>query len=116
MSFSAGSGLVISVTTTQTSVVNPTVTSMIYAKSLGLSLSQCKPFCRKIETIAAVIIAETSDHALMRHQNQRNRSTVPVPAPVTSSSFHAPPIDSMKNVIITEAIISNTVTTCEATT
>src|SRR5215212_5187163 len=104
------------VTATHTIVVIPTVTNMRYAKSLGKSLFHLRTVCKKIETTAAVIIADTSDHALTRHQNQRNNSTVPVPAPVTRSNFHAPPIDSMKNVMITEAIMSNTVTTCDATT
>ena len=45
--------------------------------------------------LAAAIMADTSDQALMRHQNQRSRSTVPVPAPVTMSSFQAPPMDPM---------------------
>src|SRR5215212_3783923 len=104
------------VTATQTMVVTPTVTSIRYAKSLGESLFHFNTVCRRIETTAAVIIADTSDQAFIRHQNHRNNSTVPVPAPVTSSSFHAPPIESMKNVMITEAIISNTVTTCDAMT
>src|SRR5215213_4387605 len=104
------------VTATHTIVVIPTVTNMRYAKSLGKSLFHFSTVCRKIETTAAVIIADTSDHALIRHQNQRSNSTVPVPAPVTINSFHAPLIESMKNVTITDAIISNTVTTCEAMT
>ena len=40
-------------------------------------------------------MAETSLQALMRHQNQRRISTVPVPAPVTISNFHAPAMESM---------------------
>ncbi len=40
-------------------------------------------------------MAETSLHALMRHQYQRRISTEPVPAPVTIRSFHAPAIESM---------------------
>jgi hypothetical protein len=43
-------------------------------------------------------IADTSDHALIRHQNQRRSSTVPVPAPVTISSFHACSIDARCSV------------------
>src|SRR5215510_4927864 len=104
------------VTATQTIVVIPTVTNMIYAKSTGWSPFHFRTVCRKIETTAAEIIADTSDHALMRHQNQRNKSTVPVPAPVTSNSFHAPPIDCILKVTISDAIINNTVTTCEAMT
>ncbi len=52
----------------------------------------------------------------MRHQYQRNSSTAPVPAPVMISSFHAPPIDSMRNATAAEATVSRTVTTRDAMT
>src|ERR1043165_4544294 len=110
------SGAVAKVVINQTTVVMPTVTNMRYANCLGLLLSHFRPSCRKIETAAAAIIAETSDHALMRHQNQRSNSTVPVPAPVTSKIFQASWIEVIKKVTTTDAIISNTVTTWETIT
>ena len=46
------------------------------------------------DTTKAASMADTSLHALMRHQYQRRRSTPPVPAPVTSNSFQAAAIES----------------------
>jgi len=40
-------------------------------------------------------MADTSLQALIRHQYQRSSKTPPVPAPVTSSNFQAPAIESM---------------------
>ena len=75
-------------------MVIATVKIMSHAKSSGLSLSKPKPTCSETDTTNAAIMAETSLQALMRHQYQRSSSTPPVPAPVTSSSFQAPAIES----------------------
>jgi hypothetical protein len=48
-----------------------------------------------METTNADTMAETSLHALMRHQYQRSSRTPPVPAPVKIKSFQAPAIESM---------------------
>jgi hypothetical protein len=68
---------------------------MIHASSTGRALSKPNAVCIASETTNAEIIAETSLHALMRHQYQRSNNTLPVPAPVSISNFHAPAIDSM---------------------
>ena len=49
--------------------------------------------CSAIDTTKAVIMEETSLHALMRHQNQRRIRTRPVPAPVMMRIFHAAAMD-----------------------
>src|ERR1035437_6749319 len=77
VSVASDSGGVSHVTVNHTIVVMPTVAIMMYAKSRGRSLSPFRTSCRKSDTAAAAAIAETSDHALMRHQNQRSSSTVP---------------------------------------
>ena len=64
----------------------------------------------------AVIIAEISLHALIRHQYQRSSSTSPVPAPVTSSIFHAPAMEVRKNVTTMETMVSRTVVHFETRT
>ncbi len=97
-------------------VVMVTVTIMIQAKSTGLSVSNPHTVCSRTETTNPEIIADTSLHALMRHQYQRNNRTPPVPAPVTISSFHAPEMDPMKNVTIPEMIVNTTVAHCDAAT
>jgi len=89
---------------------------MICAKSIGLSLSKPRASCRKSETTNADTIADTSLHALMRHQYQRRSSTPPVPAPVTISSFHAPAMDSSLSVTSAEMIVNTTVATLDAST
>ena len=75
-----------------------------------------KASCNVSETAKAEIMADTSLHALMRHQYQRRISTVPVPAPVTISSFHAPAIEPMKYVRIADTIVRKTVATCDMLT
>src|SRR5213080_396895 len=72
------------------------------AKSSGRSLSSPPTVCNRTETTNAVIIADTSLQALIRHQYQRNSSTAPVPAPVMINSFQAPPIDSMRKATAAE--------------
>src|SRR5215469_12196101 len=116
MSFSSGSGLVKYVTAIQVTVVMPTVTSMIYANSLGVSLFHLNTIWRDNETTAAAAMAETSDQALILHQNHLSIRTVPVPAPVTSSSFQACAIELRFLVTTIDTIINSTVTTCEAIT
>ena len=103
-------------TASHTTVVTATVMSMMWAKSIGWSLSSPKASCRKSETTNAVTIAETSLQALMRHQYQRSSSTPPVPAPVTMSSFHAPAMDSSLSVTSADTIVRNTVATFDAST
>src|SRR5262245_3866118 len=116
MSFSSGSGPVTNVTPSQATVVIPTVTSMMYANSLGLSLFHFKVTCRNRDTTAATAMADTSDHALILHQNHLSIRTVPVPAPVTSSSFHAWAIEVRFLVTTIEININSTVTTWETIT
>ena len=90
-----GSGAVRNVAASHTTVVIATVMIMIHAKSTGLSVSNFQASCSDTETTKAEIMAETSLHALMRHQYQRSISTLPVPAPVTIRSFHAPAMESI---------------------
>src|SRR5207249_3950666 len=68
------------------------------------------------ETTKAVIIADTSLQALIRHQYQRNSSTAPVPAPVMINSFQAPPIDSMRKATAAEITVSSAVASRDART
>src|SRR5260370_32219140 len=96
-------------------VVMVTVTIMIQAKSTGLSVPSPDMVCSATETTNPEIIADTSLHALMRHQYQRSSSTPPVPAPVTISSFHAPEMEPMKNVTIPEIIVNTTLAPCDST-
>src|SRR5258708_40032076 len=86
-----------------------TVVSITRANCFGWSVSYPNTTWSAIDTTAAQIIAATSLQALMRHQYQRSSSTPPVPAPVTISTFHAPPIESMWRVISAETRGSNTV-------
>src|SRR3954447_10760724 len=96
------------VTKSHAIVVTTTVVNIKYANCCGSSLDHFgQPSCRKSDVPAATIIAATSDHALMRHQNQRSSRTLPVPAPVTMSSFHAYSIDPRQNVMMSDKTISN---------
>ena len=103
-------------TASQTTVVTATVMSTMCAKSSGRSLSSPPTVCSRTDTTNAAIIAETSLHALMRHQYQRSSSTAPVPAPVMISSFQAPPIDSMRKATAAENTVSRAVATRDAST
>ena len=89
---------------------------MIQAKSSGLLLSRPPAVCSRTETTKADTIAETSLHALMRHQYQRSSSTAPVPAPVTIRIFHAPPMESILKVTAAETSVRNKVATFDAVT
>src|SRR2546426_8330282 len=71
--------------------------STMCAKSSACSLWSPPTVCSRTDTTNAAIIAETSLHALIRHQYQRSSSTAPVPAPVMINTRHAPPIDSMRS-------------------
>ena len=104
------------VAASHTTVVAATVTIMIQAKSTGLSLSRPATVCSSTDTTNAATIAATSLQALMRHQYHRNSSTLPVPAPVTRSSFQAPAIDPMYSVATAEITVSSTVAAREAST
>ena len=99
-----------------TAVVTATVMIIVHAKSTGMSVSRPPAVCSSTDTIKAAAIAATSLQALIRHQYQRNSSTLPVPAPVTSSSFQAPAIDPMKSVATAEITVRRTVAACDART
>ncbi len=60
---SGDSGAVSIVTVSHATVVNPTVTSMMYANWRGWSLSHPSAICRYSDTPAAAAIADTSDQA-----------------------------------------------------
>ena len=56
-----------------------------------------------------IIIADISDHAFIRHQNQRKMYTEPVPAPIARRNFHAPAIVSICDVTNPDKITNTTV-------
>src|SRR5437660_10396300 len=116
MSVCWDSGCVRKVTDSQIAVVTATVMIMIQAKSIGLSLFSPAAVCSSSEVTKAPAIAEISLQALMRHQYQRSRYTLPVPAPVTISSFHAPAIESRLYVMMTETTVMRIVAHREAHT
>ena len=103
-------------TASHTTVVMATVISTILAKSTGRSLSSPQTVCNNTDTTNAVIIADTSLQALMRHQYQRSSRTAPVPAPVMISSFQAPPIDSIWKATAAESTVKRPVATREIRT
>ena len=90
--------------------------STMCAKSRGRSLWSPPTVCSRTDTTNAVIIAETSLHALIRHQYQRSSSTAPVPAPVMINTRHAPPIDSMRKATAAETTVNKAVASRDAMT
>src|SRR5271168_3146551 len=92
----SGSGAVSTVATIHTVVVTSVVVSTFLAnstvaepvKNVGRPISAFhnpSEFNAKVKN-RAVIIDEISLHALMRHQYQRSRYTLPVPAPTSSTA------------------------------
>src|ERR1041385_971573 len=100
----------------KTIVVMVTVVIMTSANCFGWSVLYPNTTCSATETTAAEIMAATSLQALIRHQYQRSSKTPPVPAPVTMSTFHAPPMESIWVVTSAEMRVRSTVATCDART
>src|SRR5271156_192636 len=72
-------------------------------------VSQCKA---SVNT-SAVIIAEISLQALIRHQYQRSIYTLPVPAPTCSTTCHPERIEASCAETYPVKITNSTVTSCE---
>src|SRR3954452_21407599 len=93
MSTRSGSGFVSRVTITQTIVVTTVLVSAVLANTT--ELLPANGFHAFKATVASndVAIAEISLHALILHQYQRSRYTAPVPAPISRTTCHPPPIE-----------------------
>src|SRR5580704_10223051 len=106
MSVSSGSAGVRRVTSSHTAVVISVVARVCLAKTAGSEPLNGKMARNETDTISAVVIAAISLQALIRHQYQRSRYTLPVPAPTSnkicqparietsSQETHAPTITS----------------------
>src|SRR6476469_9962763 len=105
------SGWVTSVTTTHVTVLTATVMSMMYAVATGSPAGYSGLICQVaiVDVRNDATIALISDHAFTRHQYQRRMRTSPVPAPMESSSSHAPVIVPICDVTIALATKSSTV-------
>src|SRR5579862_1684394 len=90
--------IVVTSVVVRTSFANSTVSEpvKIVGRPATASATACE--CKASVSARAVIIAEISLHALMRHQYQRSMYTLPVPAPTCSTTCHPERIDARSEI------------------
>src|SRR5947209_4946049 len=104
------------VTNSHTMLVTTVVVSAVFANKTGPLPENGAANRSQIVTSNAVVIAEISLQALIRHQYQRSRYTPPVPAPTSRTYSHPERIEAKLAATSAEQMTSRTVASRDTTT